>query len=61
MSSGVVVGGVEAVVPGERYVVGREECRVGRYLGVRMDSVGGLDVRFFQLERPALGLFVVGE
>lgn len=54
-----IAGIVPEIRAGMRHVIWDGPCPLGQELGYRVDSVGGLDMRFFQLEKPPLGLFIV--
>jgi glucan endo-1,3-beta-D-glucosidase len=51
------VGSVPQLMPGNKYVIQSAPCEHG-LAGYRIDSTGGLDLDFFQMSSPALGLFI---
>jgi glucan endo-1,3-beta-D-glucosidase len=51
------VGSVPQLMPGNKYVIQSGPCEHG-LAGYRIDSTGGLDLNFFQMSSPALGLFM---
>jgi len=54
------VGRVERLVPGVPNNVGAPSpCQAGRKVGYQVEAVNGLDMEWFQMVRPAAGLFVV--
>jgi glucan endo-1,3-beta-D-glucosidase len=51
------VGSIPQLMPGNKYVIHSGPCQHG-LAGYRIDSTGGLDLNFFQMPSPALGLFM---
>jgi glucan endo-1,3-beta-D-glucosidase len=58
VSDGVGVGRIDQLRPGQRYTVSTAACQAGQGIGYELESIGGLDLRFFQLQIPPLGLFI---
>ena len=52
------VGSVPQVMPGNKYVIQSGPCEYGQLVGYRVDSTSGLDLQYFQMTSPALGLFM---
>lgn len=53
-----VVGAVPALQPGNKYTIASAPCGSGQQVTYRADSLDGLDMDFFQMTSPALGLFM---
>ncbi|KAF1961489.1 glycoside hydrolase [Byssothecium circinans] len=54
-----IVGSVPRLLPGNKQLIESGPCAAGKQIGYRVDSVGGLDMTFFQMSGPAaIGLFV---
>lgn len=53
-----LVGSVPQLMPGNKYVISSGKCEYGQLAGYRIDSVGGLDLSFFQMTSPTIGLFM---
>lgn len=58
VSQGVSVGSIGQLLPGQLYTVTTETCQAGQGIGYELRSLGGLSLRFFQLQMPPLGLFI---
>lgn len=52
------VGSISVLTPGQGYVISSALCEAGKTVGYQIAAVGGLDLHYFQLVKPALGLFV---
>lgn len=57
-AGGRVVGVVPALKPGNKYTIASVPCEAGQQVGYKADSLNGLDLSFFQMTSPALGLFM---
>ncbi|KAJ4348657.1 uncharacterized protein N0V89_010035 [Didymosphaeria variabile] len=57
-TGGTVVGAVPALQPGNKYTIASAPCEAGQQVSYKADSLNGLDMSFFQLTSPALGLFM---
>ncbi|KAF1979201.1 glycoside hydrolase [Bimuria novae-zelandiae CBS 107.79] len=55
---GTPVGAVLALQSGNKYTVASAPCEAGQKVSYRVDSLDGLDMSFFQMTSPALGLFI---
>lgn len=55
------VGGVGFLQLGTRHDITSMPCEVGHPVAYRVDSIGGLNMDFFQMSSPALGLFITVE
>lgn len=55
---GTAVGALPAILPGNKYTIASGPCEAGQRVSYRADSVNGLDMDFFQMTSPALGLFM---
>jgi hypothetical protein len=55
-----VVGSVPQLLPGNKYVIQSGPCEYEQLVGYRVDLSSGLDLQFFQMTSPALGLFIEG-
>ena len=53
------VGSVPAIEPGHRYNIVSGPCEAGARLSYQIDSVGGLDMNWFQIVNPPLGPFIM--
>ncbi|KAF2640671.1 glycoside hydrolase [Massarina eburnea CBS 473.64] len=54
-----IVGDVPRVIPGNKFLLENAPCAAGQQVGYRVDSIGGLDLNFFQVSGPAaVGLFM---
>ncbi|KAJ4289619.1 hypothetical protein N0V90_010948 [Kalmusia sp. IMI 367209] len=58
VAGGKVVGGVPVLQPGNKYTIASGPCEAGQQVGYKADSQNGLDMNFFQMTSPALGLFM---
>ncbi|KAL1602525.1 hypothetical protein SLS60_005941 [Paraconiothyrium brasiliense] len=58
ITGGTVVGAVPALQPGNKYTIASTPCQAGQQVSYKADSLNGLDISFFQLTSPALGLFM---
>jgi glucan endo-1,3-beta-D-glucosidase len=58
VSGSTLVGNVPRLTPGNKYTLASAPCETGQTVGYRIDSAGGLDLQFFQMISPALGLFM---
>jgi glucan endo-1,3-beta-D-glucosidase len=52
------VGDVPQLLPGSKYMIHNGPCEVDQLVGYRIDSTSGLELEFFQMTSPALGLYV---
>jgi glucan endo-1,3-beta-D-glucosidase len=52
------VGSVGLLAKGEGNLVASFPCPAGKMVGYQVDSIGGLDLQFFEMITPALGLFM---
>ncbi|KAL5419134.1 hypothetical protein PMIN06_005365 [Paraphaeosphaeria minitans] len=57
-ASGTVVGAVAALQPGNKYTIASAPCEAGQQVSYKAESLNGLDLSFFQMTSPALGLFM---
>jgi glucan endo-1,3-beta-D-glucosidase len=57
----VHLGVVSSLQPGNQYAVVSMPCEAGQRVAYQVDSVGGLNMDFFQTISPALGLFMIPE
>ena len=53
-----IVGSVPSVQSANRYSIVSVPCAAGQRVAYQLDSAGGLDMDFFQMTTPALGLFM---
>jgi glucan endo-1,3-beta-D-glucosidase len=58
MGNGSLVGVVPMVLPAHQYNIASFPCEAGQRVGYQVDSIGGLDMNWFQMTYPALGLFM---
>ncbi|KAF2443499.1 glycoside hydrolase family 17 protein [Karstenula rhodostoma CBS 690.94] len=58
VTGGKVVGAVPALQPGNKYTIASAPCEGGQHVSYKADSLNGLDLSFFQMTSPALGLFM---
>lgn len=58
VAAGTVVGSVPVLQPGHKYTITSAPCEAGQQVSYRADSLNGLDMNFFQMTPPALGLFM---
>jgi glucan endo-1,3-beta-D-glucosidase len=58
VSNSSLVGLVPMVSPASQYNIASFPCEAGQRVGYQVDSVGGLDMNWFQMTYPALGLFM---
>lgn len=54
-----LVGGVALVQPGYQYNLDSVPCEAGQRVGYQVDSLYGLDMDWFQMTNPPLGLFML--
>jgi hypothetical protein len=54
-----LVGVVQLVQPARQYNVASFPCEAGQQVRYQVDSIGGLDMNWFQMTYPALGLFML--
>ncbi|KAF1834656.1 glycoside hydrolase [Decorospora gaudefroyi] len=59
IGSGDWLGTVTMVQPGRQYNIASFPCEAGQRIGYLMDSIGGLEMNWFQMVNPALGLFML--
>ena len=57
-AGGKIVGTVPGIQSGNKYTVARGPCATGERIGYKADSLDGLDINFFQMTLPTLGLFL---
>jgi glucan endo-1,3-beta-D-glucosidase len=57
-SGAASVGSVPRLMPGKKYTIASAPCEAGQMVGYRIDSASGLNLDFFQMTSPALGLFI---
>lgn len=57
-AGGRIVGTVPGLQPGNKYTVASAPCAAGQQIGYKADSLDGLDISFFQMTLPALGMFM---
>lgn len=55
---GTVVGTIPNIQPGNKYIIASAPCDAGQQVSYKADSLNGLDVSFFQMTSPALGMFI---
>jgi glucan endo-1,3-beta-D-glucosidase len=53
-----IVGSVPSVQYANRYSIVTVPCAAGQRVAYKLDSAGGLEMNFFQMTTPALGLFM---
>jgi len=53
-----LVGVVQLIEPTHQYNVASFPCEAGQRVGYQVDSINGLDMNWFQMTYPALGLFM---
>ena len=53
------VGGVALIQPGYQYNIASAPCEAGQSVGYQVDSLYGLDMDWFQMTNPPLGLFML--
>lgn len=58
VSSVRVVGIVDSVQPANQYNIASFLCEAGQRVSYQVDSAGGLDMNWFQMAYPPLGLFM---
>lgn len=58
IGANLVVGTVPNLIPGNKYTLASAPCEAGQRVGYKADSLNGLDITFFQMASPALGLFL---
>jgi hypothetical protein len=58
VGDGSLVGTVPMVLPAHQYNIASFPCEAGQRVGYQVDSIGGLDMDWFQMTYPALGLFM---
>lgn len=58
IAGGKDVGAVPAIQPGNTYTIASAPCEAGQQVSYKADSLNGLDIDFFQMTSPALGLFM---
>jgi hypothetical protein len=46
------------LIPGNKYLLESAPCPAGETVEYRLNSIDGLDMHFFQMASPALGLFM---
>lgn len=52
------LGSVVMLTQGQRYSISSAPCEAGQTVGYQISAVGGLDMHYFQIVKPPLGLFV---
>lgn len=52
------IGSVGLLAQGRGHLISSGPCEAGKTVGYQVSAVGGLDLHYFQLVKPALGLFV---
>jgi glucan endo-1,3-beta-D-glucosidase len=58
IGNGSLIGVVPMVLPSHQYNIASFPCEAGQRVGYQVDSIGGLDMNWFQMTYPALGLFM---
>jgi glucan endo-1,3-beta-D-glucosidase len=58
VGNGSLVGIVPTVLPASQYNIASFPCEAGQRVGYQVDSISGLDMNWFQMTYPALGLFM---
>jgi glucan endo-1,3-beta-D-glucosidase len=53
-----LVGIVPTVAPASQYNIASFPCEAGQRVGYEVDSINGLNMNWFQMTYPALGLFM---
>ena len=52
--------GKTQIIPGNRYIINRGSCRAGKTLTYKVESVGKVELDYFQDSAPsAIGLYIV--
>jgi glucan endo-1,3-beta-D-glucosidase len=59
VDSSAPVGVVPMIQSDNQYAVASMPCEAGQRVAYQVDSVGGLDMDFFQMTSPPLGLFMI--
>jgi glucan endo-1,3-beta-D-glucosidase len=57
----VLLSVVTSIQPNNQYAIVSMPCEAGQRVAYQVDSVGGLNMDFFQMTSPALGLFMIPE
>lgn len=53
------IGSVGLLAQGRGHLISSGPCEAGKTVSYQVSAVGGLDLHYFQLVNPALGLFVM--
>lgn len=53
------VGGVASLQPGQQYSIATMPCEASQRVAYQVDSISGLNMDWFQMINPPLGLFML--